>query len=69
MLYCESCKLIIEEEDADIEENDVGEAYGAPAIERYPICPNCGEPVADYMGEKGRKYINEFKDIFRRRER
>lgn len=64
MYFCEDCKLIIEDEDADIEENDVGFAYGRPAIETYPICPNCGEPVSEYHGEEGKKYYSRLACAF-----
>jgi len=48
--YCNDCGMIIREEDVDYEDNNLGEYHGQPAIETYPICPKCGEPVEEYYG-------------------
>lgn len=63
--YCAECKLVINDEDVDIEENNVGVYMGRPAIETYPICPKCGEPVEEYYGvpADAEEYDNPLKDI------
>ena len=63
--YCNECKLIISEEDVDYEDNNLGEYHGQPAIETYPICPKCGEPVEEFYGDTTGidEYENPLKDI------
>ena len=63
--YCKDCDLIIREEDVDYEDNNLGEYHGQPAIETYPICPKCCEPVEEFYGDMEGidEYENPLKDI------
>ena len=64
LLYCSSCGLIFREDDADVEEVDIGEAWGRPITERILICPKCGEVPEDYDGdEDDEHYVSPFADM------
>lgn len=52
LLHCSNCGLIFREDDAEIEECLLGEAWGRPIYERYLLCPKCGETAGEYDGDE-----------------
>lgn len=64
LLHCSNCGLIFREDDAEIEEELIGEAWGRPIHERWLICPKCGQPVGEYDGdEEPEEITNPFEDF------
>ena len=48
MMLCGDCGEIFDEEDAGCVHECVGEFWGSPAYQSYPVCPSCG---SDNIGE------------------
>lgn len=52
MLYhCRQCGRIYREEDVNVEEAYLAEAWGRPIYEKYITCPECGDNVDEYFGD------------------
>ena len=52
-LYCYHCKRWLEDEDAVVREEYVGEAHGSPAYEPVLMCKECGNAVSEELYEEG----------------
>lgn len=64
LLRCDECELVFREDDAEIEEELIGEAWGRPIYERWLICPKCGQPVGEYDGDEEPEDIDHpFEDM------
>ena len=64
LLRCNECELVFREDDAEIEEELIGEAWGRPIPERWLICPKCGQPVGEYDGdEEPEEITNPFENF------
>ena len=64
LLHCSNCGLIFREDDAEIEECLLGEAWGRPIYERYLLCPKCGETAGEYDGDEEPEDIDHpFEDM------
>lgn len=44
---CYTCGEVFENCDADSRTENVGEFWGTPAYETYPVCPYCGSDELD----------------------
>ena len=62
--YCGECDMVIREEDVDTFYQP-SEAWGHIVYEKFPICPKCGEPVGEFMGEP---YTSEYNNPFGRKD-
>ena len=63
--YCSECDMLIQEEDV-VHWNEPSEYFGRPVCEHWVMCPSCGEPVSEYMGEPYKKvFKNPFGDTLR----
>lgn len=64
LLRCNECELVFREDDAEIEEELIGEAWGRPIYERWLICPKCGQPVREYDGDEEPEVVDHpFEDM------
>ena len=64
LLHCSNCGLIFREDDAEIEECLLGEAWGRPIYERYLLCPKCGETAGEYDGDEEPEVVDHpFEDM------
>ena len=64
LLRCNECELVFREDDAEIEEELIGEAWGRPIYERWLICPKCGQPVGEYDGDEEPEVVDHpFEDM------
>lgn len=64
LLRCNECGLVFREDDAEIEEELIGEAWGRPIYERWLICPKCGQSVGEYDGDEEPEDIDHpFEDM------
>ena len=64
LLRCNECELVFREDDAEIEEELIGEAWGRPIYEKFLICPKCGQPVGEYGGDEEPEVVDHpFEDM------
>lgn len=64
LLRCNECGLVFREDDAEIEEELIGEAWGRPIYEKWLLCPKCNQPVGEYDGDEEPEDIDHpFEDM------
>ena len=64
LLHCSNCGLVFREDDAEIEECLLGEAWGRPIYERNLLCPKCGETAGEYDGDEEPERVTSSLDDF-----
>ena len=61
---CKECGVIIREEDVEIEEEYMGEAWGRPQHQKWWLCPICGENVEEYYGDEEKDGLEYYEPMF-----